>query len=180
MEHPLGDSGVAPRSLFNQIQTLVLKMPLGGGQVWSSWRADPWGNRPGGSTQDRSLEPRFWSEAWCCLAGDCGVLAPSLRTLDSRAQNQEAEGWWPGLPAGSDVWQIWFPECLGMMTTQFPSADGRDGCDFRIHLAVTHTHTHTHTLRSWGLCFHDPERATVPGDPLRPRLPPSGVQPKLQ
>ena len=109
-----------------------------------------------------------------------GVLAPSLPTLDSRAQNQEAEGWWPGLPAGSDVWQIWFPECLGMMTTQFPSADGRDGCDFRIHLAVTHTHTHTHTLRSWGLCFHDPERATVPGDPLRPRLPPSGVQPKLQ
>ena len=37
------------------------------------------------------------------------------------------------------------PKCLGMMTAWFPSADGRWGCDFPIHLAVTHTHTDTHT-----------------------------------
>lgn len=52
------------------------------------------------------------------------------------------------------------PECLGMMTTQFSSADGCDGCDFPINLAVTHMHTHT--WRSWGLCFHDSERAWRP------------------
>ena len=65
------------------------------------------------------------------------------------------------------------PKCLGMMTAWFPSADGRWGCDFPIHLAVTHTHRHTHihALQPWGLCFHDSERAMVPGDPSRPCLP---------
>ena len=83
--------------------------------------------------------PGFWSVAWHCLACDLEALTPPLGIFNSRAQNEEGQGWWSGLPAGSDICWIWSRVRVGM-TDWFPLADGHCGRDFLIRRTLSHTH----------------------------------------
>ena len=45
---------------------LLLKMLCGRSRSGQLEEQNPQSSGYSGSTQDRSLKPRFWSESWCC------------------------------------------------------------------------------------------------------------------